>query len=131
MLKDGFYTVAFKSIEYGAGHRTFKVETMAEESNFAPGKTVIYYLFGSDNTKDYRGLGFVIDGKLVLWKKYIGDKSLTVIKACADMLITGGVADKAGKMYALESGNCCRCNRTLTDPLSIARGIGPTCWERE
>ena len=26
-------------------------------------------------------------------------------------------------------GHCGRCNRPLTDPLSIERGIGPDCWE--
>jgi len=25
-------------------------------------------------------------------------------------------------------GNCCRCARELTDPLSIERGFGPVCW---
>jgi hypothetical protein len=33
----------------------------------------------------------------------------------------------AAKLYASELGNCYACNRTLTDPESIALGIGPVC----
>jgi Family of unknown function (DUF6011) len=30
----------------------------------------------------------------------------------------------------LHEGRCGRCGRALTVPVSIARGIGPECWER-
>ena len=33
----------------------------------------------------------------------------------------------AGKVYALESRRCFRCDRELTDPESIGNGIGPDC----
>jgi len=26
-------------------------------------------------------------------------------------------------------GRCCRCSRTLSDPVSVDRGIGPDCWK--
>lgn len=34
---------------------------------------------------------------------------------------------KAAKLYADEIGQCCRCNRTLTDDHSREVGMGPTC----
>jgi hypothetical protein len=32
------------------------------------------------------------------------------------------------KLEVRHEGNCGRCNRQLTVPLSIDRGIGPECW---
>ena len=34
------------------------------------------------------------------------------------------------QQYGQETGECGMCGRTLTDPESIARGIGPICMER-
>jgi hypothetical protein len=31
-------------------------------------------------------------------------------------------------IHLLHNGTCCRCGKTLTDSLSIERGIGPTCF---
>jgi hypothetical protein len=36
----------------------------------------------------------------------------------------------AVEAYGIESGVCCICNRELTDPVSVARGIGPVCATR-
>jgi hypothetical protein len=40
-------------------------------------------------------------------------------------------ADPAGaaKRHGLETGSCCCCGRRLTDPASVAAGIGPDCAE--
>lgn len=35
-----------------------------------------------------------------------------------------GTTSKASK----QTSRCCRCSRTLTDPHSVARGMGPDCW---
>jgi hypothetical protein len=35
----------------------------------------------------------------------------------------------AAKMHGQQTGNCCCCNRELTDPVSIELGIGPICAE--
>lgn len=34
---------------------------------------------------------------------------------------------EAAKSYGRETGTCCCCNRELTDPASVAAGIGPVC----
>lgn len=36
----------------------------------------------------------------------------------------------AAEAYGKETGVCCICSRTLTDPNSIERGIGPICADR-
>lgn len=35
---------------------------------------------------------------------------------------------QAVELYAKKSGNCALCNKPLTDPKSVARGIGPVCF---
>jgi hypothetical protein len=37
---------------------------------------------------------------------------------------------EAVKAYGLRTGNCAICNRELTDPESVERGIGPICAEK-
>lgn len=37
---------------------------------------------------------------------------------------------EAMKHYGTITGRCAICNRTLEDEVSVARGIGPVCWER-
>jgi len=41
--------------------------------------------------------------------------------------IQGGWRE-ASELYGRTIGRCGRCNRTLTDAVSRARGIGPDCW---
>lgn len=51
-------------------------------------------------------------------------KSINVLEAIASD------PEKALAAYGHEIGRCGICHRTLTDPESIARGIGPICLER-
>lgn len=50
-------------------------------------------------------------------------------RAARDAVLAKIAADVQGAMlaYGREIGRCGHCNRTLTDPESIARGIGPVC----
>ena len=36
----------------------------------------------------------------------------------------------AARVYGLQTGTCCCCGRELTDPVSVAAGIGPICGSR-
>ena len=36
----------------------------------------------------------------------------------------------AARTHGLETGNCSCCNRLLTDPESVRKGIGPICESR-
>lgn len=49
----------------------------------------------------------------------------------ADLLVA--VLDSptaAAQHYGQITGRCAVCNRTLEDEVSVARGIGPVCWDR-
>lgn len=108
----GIYTV-----ESPAGRRTFKVEVQASDAKFAPGKVIVSYLSGQDNTSDYTGFAFLDGTNLRPWKKFA---DATELLGFAAQLIADPDA-------ALVSKNCARCNRVLTTPESIARGMGPEC----
>ena len=116
-IHDGFYTVVIE----GQGHRTFRIHTQPTDADFAPGKQIISYLSGPE---EYMKFGFVQGGEVRLWKRF--QSGYTTILEAARFLINSD-HQAAGKMYALQSGNCWKCNRMLTDPLSIELGIGPTC----
>jgi hypothetical protein len=51
------------------------------------------------------------------------DVRLILEDACDNLL-------KLAQLYGHESGNCAVCHRPLTDPKSIALGIGPICLKR-
>ncbi len=116
---DGFYTV-----QGHHGHYTYRLRTNDADASFAPGKQIIAYLAGPMNESDYINFAFVIDGRIVAWKRF--QQGYERILAAARFLVAGK-ADEAGKCYAMQSGNCYICNRTLTIPESVAAGIGPTC----
>ena len=51
------------------------------------------------------------------------DVKLILDDACENLL-------KLAQLYGHETGNCSVCHRPLTDPKSIALGIGPICLKR-
>ena len=120
-VHDGFYTVA---LDYG--HRTFRIRTQDADAAFAPGKQIIGYLNGTDNTSDYIQFAFIINGKLVPWRRFQSGYH-TILDAARFLIEPGSHQEAAGKRYAQGSGCCYACGRLLTDPLSIELGIGPTC----
>ena len=123
-IHDGFYTVA---LDYG--HRTFRIRTQDQDANFAPGKQIVGFLNGPDNTSDYVQFAFILDGKLYPWKRFQSGYH-TILEAARFLISPGSHQEAAGKRYAQGSGNCWVCNRMLTTPESIAAGIGPTCASR-
>ena len=118
-IADGFYTIVS-----GNTHRTFRVRTNAPDSPFAPNKQAIAYLAGPDNTSDYINFAFVGTDRVFPWKRF--STGYDHIIAAARYLVAGD-HDAAGKMYAVQSGCCYRCNRLLTTPESVAAGLGPYC----
>ena len=66
-------------------------------------------------------------------KLVLGGKPDTpIVGLFAAELVTRALENPAGAAlrYAQELGRCSRCNRTLTDEASRARGLGPECAER-
>lgn len=123
LTHNGVFTV--KSAATGE-HRTFKVRTQPVDSQFAPGRRVVYLLVGADNTSDYQGFAFVDGGEVIPWRKHLG----TVREKYCWMLqeLQRHVAE--GRVEVFVSCRCRVCNRTLTTPESVQSGIGPVCEGR-
>ena len=120
-IPDGCYTVAF-----GDGHKTIRVKHQDEFDEFLPGKVLLGYLVGSNNDRDYKSFAHARDdGSVSIWRAHQSNKSL-----CEAVKVLLGDPKAASKAYALSSGCCGVCGRTLTTPESISAGIGPVCRER-
>lgn len=121
-INDGTYTLVYKNGE----HFTFEIET-AKKGGLT-GKRIVSYLAGPDNESDYVGFGFLTDsGRVALWRKFQGTKTE---ERANHLNILFGMPERlelAGMAYAVASGRCRRCRRTLTVPTSIHQGYGPEC----
>lgn len=121
-INDGTYTLVYKD----GSHFTFRVETVKKGG--LEGKQIVSYLNGPDNESDYIGFGFVTEsGRVALWKKFTGTKTEERAAHLSKLFTMPERLEEAGMAYALASGCCRRCSRTLTVPASINRGYGPEC----
>lgn len=124
VFEDGLYTL----LRTDGSYFTFKLRTQGPDESFAPGKTVAYYLSGSDNENSYTGFAFVsLSGTVNMYKKF---QSGTLAAAGAELQVlfqSPKELEAAGLLYAERSGRCRRCNRMLTVPISLAAGYGPEC----
>lgn len=116
-------------------HYTFKVRRV--ESEYPPnsgkmGVTFFVSVKAAGGKWPYRYIGLLNkdDGgiKCTAKSEYVnGTKEYNVAAwACATVIGHKLLPDG----YKIEhAGQCGKCGKTLTDPLSIERGIGPDCWE--
>ena len=72
-------------------------------------------------------VGKIEDERATVWKRKAEAAGTTALAVLA--VIEQFEADPLGtaQKYGRESGRCCSCGRDLTDPESIASGIGPIC----
>lgn len=124
--RDSIYTVVFQRFQEHSTDDRITVRFYTPHTGRFAGTTLVKYLFGPNNIDDYTAFGNVIDGGVRIWVKYRSNERL---KAAVQFLLNCDqhLLEHAGKTYALESGNCYVCGRTLTDPTSIRLGIGPVC----
>lgn len=127
-LFNGRYTI--ESTRTGE-HRTFRVET---EFSMDGVVRPISLLTGpeNDNPDHYTVFGYVSEAGIQVLESMRGDDKL--FEQYADMLWTlsldGAFSSWAARGYRIYlEGRCLRCNRLLTTPDSIKRGIGPRCAE--
>lgn len=119
MIEDGFYQVILGKRDF-----IFRIKTDEETGVQTLAKA---RKFGS---RTYYTLGRVQDGALlpsgIQWRN--PDYGAAVNEA-ATLLLAGddAVREAAGQLYARSFGHCYVCNRKLTDPDSLATGIGPDC----
>ncbi len=116
--EQGIFTVVLNDKE----RRTLRFRK-ARQGGLA-GQVVVAYLAGPNNEADYQGFATVAEQGARIWNRYRQDGILAEALA---FLGRKNRHEAAGKAYALESGHCYRCNRLLTDPISIQLGIGPDC----
>jgi hypothetical protein len=82
--------------------------------------------------QSYQYAGYLIMGDLITYgkgKKGTRDISDPAIKGLLWALRRGHRA-LPEPMVMYHHGRCACCGKTLDDPKSIIRGIGPVCWER-
>jgi hypothetical protein len=88
-------------------------------------------LTGSDNDTGYSYLGCVYDRR-----SYAHGRKSRIARDAPSAVAFAWVWRKlvAGEMHpelaVYHEGRCGACGRRLTDPLSISRGMGSSCWER-
>lgn len=90
-----------------------------------PEGTLVLSVYSSKAGKTWKGVAFVNpDGTFRIWSS---QKSWE--KGCAAVAIISDATDlqALGFDYAHLTGKCWRCNRELTDPISVKHGIGPDC----
>lgn len=120
-VRDGTYTVVFNNnIE---NYRTLRIKTSRRKRGFR----IVSYLYGCDNTNNFRGFASPVGNDLRFWKSFNAspDTEMNLIEAWKVIV---NDPQKAGEAYALRSGNCYNCNRKLTVPTSLHRGLGPDCY---
>lgn len=116
-VPNGFFTLSDSH-----GHTTFRIRTQKESAKFAPGKRIVGFLSGPENTSNYTNIGFLEPHALVIWKRWLGSRQAKL----AQELIKALKGEEV-PFSLQESRHCIRCNRLLTTPESIERGIGPEC----
>lgn len=110
-------------------HRTFRIRSI-HRGNLA-GKRVVELLVGSDNTSDYQGFGWILDGgRIVVWKRFRGENGdRSQHERFADLLERPVYWSGRGVEYMLAL-RCRRCGRLLTHRESLADGYGPICRQK-
>lgn len=128
-IPNGIYTVCFKDND----NRTIRIRDGFENK---PGSQIAEYLYGQDNESNYRGFATILDGKARIWKKFEGfarvNKTASRAVISLNFLLGSDEAklQECGIRYAVKSGNCYRCGRTLTVESSVMQGLGPVCAEK-
>lgn len=75
------------------------------------------------NTADGLYLGKIMNGKFYAGRDCTAEHSAAIVTAMENPL-------EAAVAHGRLTGNCSCCGRLLTDPESVARGIGPICASR-
>lgn len=120
-VPDGRYTV-----EWEDKYVTIRVVTQDEFDDFMPGVTLLKYLSGPNNSRDYTGFANVNErGEVRIWKKHQDNKRLTEA-----VKVLMGNPKAASQAYAMESKTCSRCGHDLTVPASLHAGLGPECAKK-
>jgi len=121
VINDGFYQVIIDDKSY-----VFRIYTHESDAKTYPCRQIIA-IAGGRNSRTFTNFGIIQDGviihQFVWWKR---EEYNDGVVAAAKRLLEGDT-DEAGRVYGRKFGRCYVCNRKLTDPNSLATGIGPDC----
>jgi hypothetical protein len=124
----GNATITLESLKSG-NHFTFKVRE--KESNNPNGGTIhfVSLLRGPNNENDFTYIGLIREGRFVLTKASKVSVDAPSWKAFNYFWNFDHDDAFPAQLVIHHEMRCGRCNRTLTVPSSIERGIGPDCAE--
>lgn len=128
----GTYSVLGLPGAGGKNYVTVRIKRPGANSNWH-GKVLVEFLSGSDNDHDFTAFGELTPGGVRVWGRFKDSPRAGVYAQAVEVVVNGtrDAREAAGLAYAMASGNCYRCGRTLTVPASIHRGLGPDCAARE
>lgn len=120
LVRNGTYTIILNGDD---DYVTLKIKAAKFAKDMPEGTQMACYLSGADNESDFTGFAFVQGRTAKVWSRF---RNNSRIGDALRILLNGG-DDDAGERYAMASGNCYCCNRKLTVPASLHRGLGPVC----
>lgn len=134
-VKNGTWTVRNRRT---GEHRTFRIKTQRDDAKFAPGMRVLSLLTGPNNEQDFTGIAFIDDTGVKVWSKRRGTQFeqlaqmfwLVALDLPAPHPWSEGRMQDENHYEFMGEARCVRCNRKLTEPVSIETGIGPECGGR-
>lgn len=111
--------------------RTIRIRKPHPKANFH----VAEYLYGPDNSNDFRRFAREVEGGFKLFPSYtreLGELNIELLKKCLQVIVEADIKEllEMGFSYAEMSKRCFRCGRKLTVPTSLHRGLGPDCAEK-
>lgn len=127
------YVTAGRAVVTLVSKKTGKRYTYRVMQHGTAARWFVAVLTGPDNTHNYTFIGthFAADGNFKHGKKSSINASALSVRAWAWFWKHGLTADEAfAQVEVWHHGRCGACARPLTDPESIARGIGPVCAKR-
>lgn len=123
------------------GDATFTIKSKATGDHFtyhvkaAKSRDSLFFVkVACDGNDVFRYIGFIKDAycpKILKGDKGADPSSPSVRALTWFLNSVWGLREAAlDQVEFWHEGRCCRCNRLLTDPASIERGIGPECAKR-
>lgn len=129
VVPDGYYTIVLS--EQPEVRRTIRVRTPRQGTYSARmGWQYVAFLSGSDNESSYTGFGRLEGARTRLDGSYRRNEQLGLALELLVGYAQKDQLDNSRQRFALVSGRCWNCGRTLTVPASIHRGLGPDCAAR-
>lgn len=114
-----------ETTKHGYKH-TYRVKPTKDPDWYA-----VAVLYGPDNGKDYRNIGFVEISKPLFYTntswKLEHCQPVQMFAAFMDVMFNKEPWPEKCKFY--KSQHCLKCGKRLTTPESIERGYGPGCWD--